>query len=183
VNVASRQLMRQPLLAIISRQMKKHRLPVRSIGIEITERTLMNSDDDIARKLHQIELEDIPVAIDDFGTGYSSLSYLKTFPISCLKIPNQFIDGIVDNESDKGIATAIHGVSIALQMQTIAEAIETHEQLHVLREIGCHSGQGYLLGKPVDAETFVRQFIIQRREAGGEKGNRLFGTNVLTSGR
>ena len=161
VNVASRQLMRQPLLAIITRQLKKHRLPARSIGIEITERTLMNSDDDIARKLHQIELEDIPIAIDDFGTGYSSLSYLKTFPISCLKIPNQFVDGIVNNESDKGIATAIHGVSIALQMQSIAEAIETHEQLHVLREIGCHSGQGYLLGKPVDADTFVNQFIIQ----------------------
>lgn len=165
VNVASRQLMRQPLLAIITRQLKKHRLPARSIGIEITERTIMNSDEDIARKLQQIELEDIPVAIDDFGTGYSSLSYLKTFPISYLKIPNQFVDGIVADKSDRGIATAIHGMSIALQMKTIAEAIETHEQLHVLREIGCHSGQGYLLGKPVDAETFVREFIISEAES------------------
>lgn len=177
VNVAARQLMRQPLLAIISRQLKKYRLPARSIGIEITERTLMNSDD-ITRKLHQIELENIPVAIDDFGTGYSSLSYLKTFPISCLKIPNQFVDGIVDDESDRGIATAIHGVSIALKMQTIAEAIETHEQLHVLREIGCHSGQGYLLGKPVDAETFARQFIIQGGDT-SENGNLPFGKILL----
>ena len=119
----------------------------------------MNSSEEITRKLHQIELAEIPIAIDDFGTGYSSLSYLKTFPISFLKIPNQFVDGITLDESDRGIATAIHGVSAALKLQTIAEGIETHEQLHVLREIGCHSGQGYLLGKPVDEETFVELFI------------------------
>jgi diguanylate cyclase (GGDEF)-like protein len=159
VNVASRQVMRQPLLSIITRQLKKHRLPPRSIGIEITERTLMNGNDGVAQKLHKIEMEDIPIAIDDFGTGYSSLSYLKSFPIAYLKIPNQFVDGITTDESDKGIATAIHGVSIALKLLTIAEAIETSEQLHVLREMGCHRGQGYLLGKPVDAKTFAEQFI------------------------
>jgi two-component system CheB/CheR fusion protein len=159
VNVASRQLMRQPLLAIIVRQLQLYRLSPGTIGIEITERTLMNSSDEVAKKLHQIELEGIPVAIDDFGTGYSSLSYLKTFPISFLKIPNQFVDGIVMDESDKGIATAIHGVSVALKLQTIAEGIETQEQLHVLREIGCHRGQGYLLGKPVDADTFAELFL------------------------
>ena len=158
VNVASRQLMRQPLLAIITRQLKKHRLPPCSIGIEITERTLMGSED-IVTKLHTIELENIPIAIDDFGTGYSSLSYLKTFPISYLKIPNEFVDGITFDESDKGIATAIHGVSTALKLQTIAEGIETPEQLEVLRNMGCQSGQGYLLGKPVDPETFAELFI------------------------
>jgi diguanylate cyclase (GGDEF)-like protein len=162
VNVAPRQLIRQPLLAIITRQLQKYHLPPRSIGIEITERTLMNGSDELARKLHKIELEEIPIAIDDFGTGYSSLSYLKTFPITFLKIPNQFVDGITVNESDKAIATAIHGVSAALNLKTIAEAIETEEQLHVLREIGCHSGQGYLLGKPVDPETFVQLFITKR---------------------
>jgi len=159
VNVAPRQLMRQPLLAIITRQLQKYRLPKRSIGIEITERTLMNSSEEIAEKLHKIELEDIPIAIDDFGTGYSSLSYLKKFPIAFLKIPNQFVDGITKDESDKAIATAIHGVSVALNLKTIAEAIETQEQLHVLQEIGCHSGQGYLLGKPVDPETFAQLFM------------------------
>ncbi len=159
VNVASRQVMRQPLLAIITRQLKKHRLPPRSIGIEITERTLMNGSEGVAQKLQKIEMEDIPIAIDDFGTGYSSLSYLKAFPIAFLKIPNQFVDGITTDESDKGIATAIHGVSVALKLLTIAEAIETSEQLHVLREMGCHRGQGYLLGKPVDAKLFVEQFI------------------------
>jgi len=161
VNVASRQLMRQPLLAILTRQLKKNDLPARSIGIEITERTLMDGSDDIAQKLHKIELEDIPIAIDDFGTGYSSMAYLKTFPISYLKIPNQFIDGITVDESDKGIATAIHGVGMALKLKTIAEGIETPEQLHILREIGCHSGQGYLLGRPADAATFVQQFLIK----------------------
>ncbi|MEI7841914.1 MAG: EAL domain-containing protein [Gallionellaceae bacterium] len=159
VNVAPRQLMRQPLLAIIKRQLQKFHLPLRSIGIEITERTLMNSSEDIARKLHKIELEDIPIAIDDFGTGYSSLSYLKTFPISFLKIPNQFVDGIIEDESDKAIATAIQGVSAALNLKTIAEAIETQEQLDLLREIGCHSGQGYFLGKPVDPKEFAHLFF------------------------
>ena len=163
VNVASRQLTRQPLLAIITRQLQKHHLPTRSIGIEITERTLINSSEDISVKLHKIELEEIPIAIDDFGTGYSSLSYLKTFPISFLKIPNQFIDGITLDESDKGIATAIHGVSVALKLQTIAEGIETDDQLVMLREMGCQSGQGYLLGRPVDPDTFVQQFIRKRK--------------------
>jgi len=162
VNVASRQLMRQPLLAIITRQLEKYGLPPRSIGIEITERTLMANSEEITRILHNIELQHIPIAIDDFGTGYSSLSYLKTFPISYLKIPNQFVDGVSKDESDKGIATAIHGVSVALKLETIAEGIETAEQLHVLREIGCHSGQGYLLGKPVEAKIFAKQFIQNR---------------------
>jgi two-component system CheB/CheR fusion protein len=162
VNVASRQLIRQPLLTIIVRQLKKHRLPSRSIGIEITERTLMVNTDEITKILHKIELENIPIAIDDFGTGYSSLSYLKSFPISFLKIPNQFVDGVSEDESDKGIATAIHGVSVALKLQTIAEGIETPEQLHVLREMGCQKGQGYLLGKPVGAEQFSSQFIMNK---------------------
>lgn len=160
VNVASRQLMRQPLLSIIARQLQRYRLPAGSIGIEITERTLMNSNEELSRKLHKIELEGIPIAIDDFGTGYSSLSYLKSFPISFLKIPNQFVDGITIDESDRGIATAILGVSEALKLSTIAEGIETPEQLEVLRQIGCHTGQGYFLGKPVDADAFVDLFVI-----------------------
>jgi len=159
VNVASRQLLRQPLLSIIKRMLQKHRLPSRSIGIEITERTLTQNCTEMTRVLHHIELEDIPIAIDDFGTGYSSLSYLKSFPISFLKIPNQFVDGITSDDSDKGIATAIHGVSVALKMRTIAEGIETAEQLEALREMSCHSGQGYLLGRPVSAETFAELFM------------------------
>ena len=159
VNVAARQLMRQPLLTIITRQLQRYRLPPGSIGIEITERTLMHGNEEVTRKLHKIELEEIPIAIDDFGTGYSSLSYLKAFPISFLKIPNEFVEGITFDESDKGIATAIHGVSTALNLKTIAEGIETAEQLEVLRQMGCQSGQGYLLGKPVDAETFADLFI------------------------
>ena len=159
VNVAARQLMRQPLLTIITRQLQRYRLSPGSIGIEITERTLMHGNEEVTRKLHKIELEEIPIAIDDFGTGYSSLSYLKAFPISFLKIPNEFVEGITFDESDKGIATAIHGVSTALNLQTIAEGIETVEQLEVLRQMGCQSGQGYFLGKPVDAETFADQFI------------------------
>ncbi len=159
VNVASRQLLRQPLLSIIKHQLQKHRLPPHSIGIEITERTLAQNCKEMTQTLHHIELEDIPIAIDDFGTGYSSLSYLKSFPISFLKIPNQFVDGITSDDSDKGIATAIHGVSVALKLRTIAEGIETAEQLETLRDMSCHSGQGYLLGKPVSAETFVKLFI------------------------
>ena len=161
VNVASRQLMRQPLLSIIVRQLKKYNLPQHAIGIEITERTLMVNSAAISDILHKIELEDIPIAIDDFGTGYSSLSYLKSFPISFLKIPNQFVDGVSENESDKGIATAIHSVSSALKLQSIAEGIETKEQLLALREIGCHRGQGYLLGRPVSADEFAKQFILK----------------------
>lgn len=168
VNVAARQLMRQPLLAIISRQLQRYGLPEVAIGIEITERTLMHGTEEISHKLNKIELEGIPIAIDDFGTGYSSLSYLKTFPISFLKIPNQFVDGIASEESDKGIATAIHGVSMALKLRTIAEGIETAEQLEVLRLMGCQSGQGYLLGKPADAESFAELFILSMEE-GDEK--------------
>ncbi len=165
VNVASRQLLRQPLLSIIKRQLQKHQLPPRAIGIEITERTLMQNSEEITRILHNIELEDIPIAIDDFGTGYSSLAYLKSFPISFLKIPNQFVDGITLDVSDKGIATAIQGMSTALGLKTIAEGIETREQLDLLLEIHCHSGQGYLLGKPVDADTFVELFMDKTAES------------------
>lgn len=71
------------------------------------------------------------------------------------------MDGVVEDENDYAISTAIHGVNIALNLQTIAEAVETQEQLNALREIGCHSGQGYLLGKPSNPEIFVNLFMTE----------------------
>lgn len=161
VNVAPRQLLRQPLLSIITRQLQKYHLPPVPSASKLPNKHSWI----ITRTLYanfiilSLKITLSPLTISARATHLYHI--LKTFPISFLKIPNPFVDGVVEDENDYAISTAIHGVNIALNLQTIAEAVETQEQLNALREIGCHSGQGYLLGKPSNPEIFVNLFMTE----------------------
>jgi EAL domain-containing protein (putative c-di-GMP-specific phosphodiesterase class I) len=102
----------------------------------------------------------IKIAIDDFGTGYSSLSYLKKFNVTKLKIDKSFVDDITTDLDDKAIVSAVIKMAHGLGLTVIAEGVETHEQLHYLREHGCNEVQGYYYGKPMNAQDF--EIFVQK---------------------
>jgi EAL domain-containing protein (putative c-di-GMP-specific phosphodiesterase class I) len=91
----------------------------------------------------------INLALDDFGTGYSALSYLRRFPMDRIKIDRSFVNEIDTNQSDAALARAIIGMAHGLNMQVIAEGVETQAQLDLLKHYGCDEAQGYLLAKPM----------------------------------
>jgi EAL domain-containing protein (putative c-di-GMP-specific phosphodiesterase class I) len=96
----------------------------------------------------------INLAIDDFGTGWSSLTYLRQFPVTSLKVDRSFVAGLVSDSGDRAIVTAVIRLGQALDLTTVAEGVETQEQLEALQELGCEQAQGYHLGRPSAATPF-----------------------------
>ena len=105
------------------------------------------------------------LAIDDFGTGYSSLSYLKHFPVGTLKVDQSFVADVTDNADSAAIVTAIIALARALDMEVVAEGVETEGQAAFLREQGCDKLQGFLFGRPAPAATFAAEFRDAARRA------------------
>ena len=123
------------------------------LWLEVTESVLMEDANFILTALADLQAFGVHFAIDDFGTGYSSLAYLKRFPVEALKIDKSFVDGLgTDPESD-AIVAAIIGLAHTLHLRTVAEGVETTEQLERLRELGCEMLQGFLLSVPVPAPS------------------------------
>ncbi|WP_138435861.1 putative bifunctional diguanylate cyclase/phosphodiesterase [Marinobacter shengliensis] len=116
--------------------------------IEITETNLMNLSRRCLAKLQSFVDRGIMVAIDDFGTGYSSLAYLHALPVNVLKIDRQFVQRLGPDGRDSRIVSAILAIAEALDLEVVAEGIETEEQRRRLRELNCHRGQGFLLARP-----------------------------------
>jgi len=123
--------------------------------LEITETHLMSLSARCLQRLRKFGEEGVGVAIDDFGTGYSSLAYLHTLPVQVLKIDRQFTRQLGTEARDARIVSAILGIAEALGLEVVAEGVESPDQLEKLRQLGCHRGQGYLLGRPGDWNQLV----------------------------
>ncbi len=124
----------------------------RKLVFEITESIFLDSSAEAVSWLNQFKALGSQLAIDDFGTGYSSLSYLKQFPIDKLKIDRTFVRDLPDNKEDASLVSAIIAMSQSLNLELIAEGVETIEQLRFLHKLKCANIQGFLLSKPVTAE-------------------------------
>jgi diguanylate cyclase (GGDEF)-like protein len=163
VNLSARQLNRQGLPETVGRLLAVHGLDASALRLEITESILVDAGSHTASNLQELHELGISIGIDDFGTGYSSLTYLKRFPVDFIKIDKSFVEGLGHDREDTAIVQAIIALGTSLGLATVAEGVETREQAHLLRELGCHLGQGYLFGRPDRAER-VRMGLRDRLE-------------------
>ena len=160
VNLSVKQFCQPNLIEKIDQILQETELASESLKLEITESAIMDNAESARLILEQLRTRQIKLSIDDFGTGYSSLSYLHRFPVDNLKIDRSFINRIGNDRENQDIVEAIVNLAETLGMSAIAEGIETVQQLKLLRELGCHEGQGYFFAKPLSAED-ARAFIEQ----------------------
>ena len=152
VNVSPRQFEKPAhLVESVSRALASSGLPGRRLEIEITESAFLRSEANVLEALHRLRAMGVRVAMDDFGTGYSSLSQLHSFPFDKIKIDRSFVSdrGAQQTGNQDAIIRAITALGASLGMSTIAEGVETTDQLLRLRTEGCTSVQGYLFSRPV----------------------------------
>ncbi|HWK23212.1 MAG TPA: EAL domain-containing protein [Ureibacillus sp.] len=135
-----------------------------NIEIEITEMSMMDYNDALIGKIQELKELGLTVAIDDFGTGYSSLGYLKEFPVDTLKIDRTFILNISEGESGVAMVAAIIALAHALKLKVVAEGVETHEEMEILKKYNCEYVQGYYFSRPLNVaditEKLKGQMII-----------------------
>lgn len=130
-----------------------------AIVIELTEGVLMEHSDMVLHTFEEFEKRGIMISIDDFGTGYSSLAYLKKFDVHILKIDQAFVRNLENDEDDKVLCEAITIMAHRLGIKVIAEGVETQEQRRYLETIDCDYIQGYLISRPIDANSFAEMFL------------------------
>jgi EAL domain-containing protein (putative c-di-GMP-specific phosphodiesterase class I) len=126
----------------------------RQLCLEMTERMLIDADDSVVADLRRLTVEGVQIALDDFGTGYASLSYLQRFPVSTLKIDRSFVTGMGVTATDTAIVASVVALAQALDLDVVAEGVETEGQLAQLRSQHCTKAQGYLFAPALDAQTF-----------------------------
>jgi diguanylate cyclase (GGDEF)-like protein/PAS domain S-box-containing protein len=162
MNVSAVQLERTRLREVIQQAMEKFRIGPQLIALELTEGSLFETRTGEFREDALASLRDlgVKIAIDDFGTGYSSLSYLKRWRVDSLKIDRSFVRDIATDPSDHAIVSAIVAMARSLNIQVVAEGIETWQQLEILRQMGCSLAQGFLFARPCSAAEAVRYLKV-----------------------
>ena len=165
VNVAPHQFSDSDrLVGMIARALAESGLTGERLEIEVTESVLLSDEAAVLGALHQIRAMGVRVAMDDFGTGYSSLSQLRSFPFDKIKIDKSFLRAGEDLAGQNAVIRAITALGASLGMSTIAEGVETVEQLQRIRNEGCGSVQGYLFSRPVPADQIadvIAGFVVR----------------------
>jgi diguanylate cyclase (GGDEF)-like protein/PAS domain S-box-containing protein len=163
VNLSVRQLREASLVDKVGEALRLSGLESSMLDLEITESMLMSDMDRVKRTLRELSDLGVSISVDDFGTGHSSLAYLKQFPISTLKVDRSFIRDIPDDKDDVAITIAIINLARGLGIRTVAEGVESREQLDFLKQQKCNLMQGYYFSKPVTYEEIVN--LLQQEQA------------------
>lgn len=137
----------------------RHRIAPTSLELEVTETALLLDRKRARRQLQRLMRRGFSIALDDFGTGYSSLSILQFFPVKKLKIDRSFVQHITTSHRDRGLVESSLMIARRLGLQTLAEGVETPQQWHLLRDLGCDFYQGYLFGHGLEAEAFSKAWL------------------------
>ena len=138
----------------LQKALREHGLSGDALTLEITESAAMNFGRDVTRLMRVVNQAGLKISLDDFGTGHSSLSYLPQMQLGELKIDRSFLTDFSAGSDNALVVRAIIGLGHSLKLKVVAEGVETERQLHFLRDHGCDQVQGYLLARPMDAETF-----------------------------
>jgi EAL domain-containing protein (putative c-di-GMP-specific phosphodiesterase class I) len=156
VNVSAKQFRQADFVALIRDSVLRHAIDPALLKLELTESMLLENIEEIIATMNGLKEIGVRISLDDFGTGYSSLQHLKRLPIDQLKIDQSFVRDIVIDSSDKAIVSTIIAMSKSLNLDVIAEGVETEEQRQFLLRSGCSHYQGYLFGEPVPIEQFEK---------------------------
>jgi len=170
INIADKQFKETTFVSKIQSAIDFFKVDPTKIKIELTEGIIMDKPDEAIAKLNQLRDLGVKISIDDFGTGYSSLSYLRRFPIDQFKIDRSFVKDIGDSRSDKEITSAMIAMGHALNIEIIAEGVETKEQLDFLMGRGCYFIQGYYYSKP-KPEHEITAIMSSGQKLGADQSN------------
>ncbi|WP_299182122.1 EAL domain-containing protein [uncultured Neptuniibacter sp.] len=163
VNLSARQLHDHGLLNDIREALAQSELPPSLLELEITETMVIKDMETVITRLEAIRALGVQLSVDDFGTGYSSLIYLKRLPVSTVKIDKSFIDDIPGTSDSENLIKAVISMSHSLNLNVVAEGVESHSQLSFLKEHQCNEIQGYLLAKP-DSAARLQQLITSHEQ-------------------
>ncbi len=161
LNIAVAQIQQLGFADRVARCMRDADVAPSRLELELTESFAMHKRREAIRTLAQLRELGVSIAIDDFGTGYSSLSQLKRLPITLLKVDQSFVRDIPADNNDEAITLAIIALAQQLDLEVVAEGVETEEQLAFLRHHGCCAGQGLLFGAPLPAADFAQRWLLQ----------------------
>jgi diguanylate cyclase (GGDEF)-like protein len=171
INISSKQLAQPNFGELIKQILQETKLNPHSLKLEITESSLVEDTKSTIAILQELKALGVQFSLDDFGTGYSSLSYLHQFPFDTIKIDRSFVSSIDSNGENLGIVRAIITLARSLGMDTIAEGIETIDQLAQLKALKCQYGQGYLLFKPLDKSSLESSIVAELSQIDRQDGD------------
>ena len=163
VNISMQQFQHPRFVDTIRETLADTGLPPELLALEITESVAMKNVNFVMDTIDALKRLGVFISIDDFGTGYSSLSYLKRFRVHTLKIDRSFIRDVTTDEDNAAIVTALIAMSQQMKMRSLAEGVETVDQLNFLKERGCNEVQGYIYSKPLTSAQFLE--MLERRSA------------------
>ncbi len=164
VNISSRQLSQTDFVEQVSAILAETGANPALLKLEITESVILDNVEDTIAKMHAVRELGVSFSMDDFGTGYSSLSYLQKLPLEQLKIDQSFVKNMAFNNHDSAIIRTILSLGKNLDLNVIAEGVETEVQHEHLVNYGCQVFQGYLFGRPIPAEQFKQGLLAGRTE-------------------
>ena len=181
VNVSPVQFRHGNFVQTVADLLKANGLPGSKLILEITEAVLLGDDEKVQGALLELHALGVQIAMDDFGTGYSSLSYLRRFPFDKVKIDRFFIKDLVENDSSRAIVEAVIKIANSSHIATVAEGVESEEQLRALRKLGCTEMQGFLLSVALPASELPALFLrtieqnVRRRQRSAPASSRAAG--------
>jgi EAL domain-containing protein (putative c-di-GMP-specific phosphodiesterase class I) len=171
VNLSAREFRQPDLYLTVRDTIAETGLHAPLLDLEITERVAMESPDVSQFVLRELRSLGVSISIDDFGTGYSSLAYLRSFPIDTLKIDGSFIQSMVGDPQSAAIVRSVVELAHNLKLGTVAEGVETEEQVALLRLAACDRLQGYVVSRPLPAAEATRLLRDDRRSARASGGS------------
>lgn len=156
INAAPVEFLRDDFAERFLERLRHYNIEPSQIEVEVTEHVLMErGSQNVARALSLLKSEGIQIALDDFGTGYSSLSHLRDYPVDVVKIDRSFVARMGKDREIEAIVRAVVNLAASLNIESVAEGVETREQAHLLKLADCDLGQGYLFGRAVEAEVIA----------------------------